>query len=155
MPDFREDERALARYASMLERKIKNFYVEHENSVRRNASDKRGELRDELNEAGEEWERRKEAAEAAREAYAKAYPQHVKKTRFVEPSGMENLKSLGAAGKLYKAAKDAWLATEESASTIRRLEHNEEILRELGFGAKDIDALHASGAVPKATERAA
>jgi formyl-CoA transferase len=34
-------------------------------------------------------------------------------------------------------------------------EHNEEILRELGFGAKDIDALRASGAVPKAKERAA
>jgi len=31
-------------------------------------------------------------------------------------------------------------------------EHNEEILRELGFGAKDIDALRASGAVPKAKE---
>src|ERR1700752_429538 len=34
-------------------------------------------------------------------------------------------------------------------------EHNEEILRELGFAAKDIDALRASGAVPKAKERAA
>jgi formyl-CoA transferase len=34
-------------------------------------------------------------------------------------------------------------------------EHNEEILRELGFGAKDIDALRASGAVRKAKERAA
>src|SRR5262245_29304092 len=34
-------------------------------------------------------------------------------------------------------------------------EHSEEILRELGFGAKDIDALRASGAVPKAKERAA
>jgi formyl-CoA transferase len=34
-------------------------------------------------------------------------------------------------------------------------EHNDEILRELGFGAKDIDALRASGAVPKAKERAA
>jgi crotonobetainyl-CoA:carnitine CoA-transferase CaiB-like acyl-CoA transferase len=34
-------------------------------------------------------------------------------------------------------------------------EHNEEILRELGFDAKDIDSLRASGAVPKAKERAA
>jgi crotonobetainyl-CoA:carnitine CoA-transferase CaiB-like acyl-CoA transferase len=34
-------------------------------------------------------------------------------------------------------------------------EHNEEILRELGFGAKDIDALRASGTVPKAKEHAA
>jgi crotonobetainyl-CoA:carnitine CoA-transferase CaiB-like acyl-CoA transferase len=34
-------------------------------------------------------------------------------------------------------------------------EHNEEILRELGFGAKDIDDLRASGTVPKAKERAA
>src|SRR6266567_303785 len=34
-------------------------------------------------------------------------------------------------------------------------EHNEEILRELGFDAKDIDGLRASGATPKAKERAA
>jgi crotonobetainyl-CoA:carnitine CoA-transferase CaiB-like acyl-CoA transferase len=34
-------------------------------------------------------------------------------------------------------------------------EHTEEILQELGFDAKDIDGLRASGAVPKAKERAA
>jgi hypothetical protein len=34
-------------------------------------------------------------------------------------------------------------------------EHNEEILRELGFDAKGIEGLRASGAVPKAKERAA
>jgi formyl-CoA transferase len=34
-------------------------------------------------------------------------------------------------------------------------EHNDTVLRELGFDAKDIDGLHASGAVPKAKERAA
>jgi len=34
-------------------------------------------------------------------------------------------------------------------------EHTEEILGELGFDAKDIDGLRASGAVPKAKERAA
>jgi len=34
-------------------------------------------------------------------------------------------------------------------------EHNEEVLRQLGFDATEIDGLHASGAVPKAKERAA
>jgi crotonobetainyl-CoA:carnitine CoA-transferase CaiB-like acyl-CoA transferase len=34
-------------------------------------------------------------------------------------------------------------------------EHNEEILKQLGFSAGDIDGLHASGTVPKAKERAA
>ena len=34
-------------------------------------------------------------------------------------------------------------------------EHNEEVLRELGFSATEIDGLRTSGATPKATERAA
>src|SRR6266480_3533103 len=34
-------------------------------------------------------------------------------------------------------------------------EHNEEILKQLGFDAKEIDGLRASGATPKAKERAA
>lgn len=125
IPNYRDDERARARYASMIESRKKTFATEHEGSIRRNAWAKRDELREELDKAGAEWERRKDAAEAAKEAYRKAYPQHVKKTRFVEPTGMENLKSLGAAGKLYNAAKEAWLAAAGSESDIRRLEHNE------------------------------
>jgi hypothetical protein len=125
VPNFREDARIQARYASMLERRIKNFGMEHESSIRRNASAKAAELRDELDEAGEEWERRKEAADAAREAYRKLYPHHVKKTRVVEPSVIENMRSLGAAKKLHHAAVEAWLAAEQAASNIRRIEHNE------------------------------
>jgi formyl-CoA transferase len=34
-------------------------------------------------------------------------------------------------------------------------EHNDEVLRQLGFSASEIDGLRASGAVPKAKERAA
>ena len=34
-------------------------------------------------------------------------------------------------------------------------EHNDEVLRQLGFSAAEIDGLHASGAVPKAKEHAA
>jgi len=34
-------------------------------------------------------------------------------------------------------------------------EHNQEVLEQLGFSAAEIDGLHASGAVPKAGERAA
>ena len=34
-------------------------------------------------------------------------------------------------------------------------EHNEKVLQQLGFSSAEIDALHASGAVPKARERAA
>jgi hypothetical protein len=125
VPNFREDERVLARYKSMIERRIKDFASEHDNSVRRNASSKRDELKDELDEANAEWNKRTEAAEAAREAYRKGYPDHVKKTRLVEPSVMENMKSLGAANKLYHAAQEAWRAAENAASNIRRIEHNE------------------------------
>jgi formyl-CoA transferase len=34
-------------------------------------------------------------------------------------------------------------------------EHNDEVLRQLGFSAAEIDGLHESGAVPKAKEHAA
>ena len=34
-------------------------------------------------------------------------------------------------------------------------EHNEAVLKELGFSMSEIDALHESGAVPKAKEHAA
>src|SRR5262249_51847716 len=34
-------------------------------------------------------------------------------------------------------------------------EHNEEVLKELGFDAKQIDGLRASGAIPRSRERAA
>ena len=34
-------------------------------------------------------------------------------------------------------------------------EHNEEVLQQLGFSATEIDSLRASGAIPKAKERAA
>src|SRR3974377_1005107 len=92
IPDFRDDERARTRYATMLESRKKTFAREHESSVRNNAWAKRDDLREELDKAGEEWERRKEAAEAAKDAYGKAFPHHIRKTRFVEPSAMENLK---------------------------------------------------------------
>lgn len=128
VPNFREDERILARYATMLERRKKSFAVEHESSVRRNASTKRDELQEELDAAQAEWDKRKAVADQAREAYRLAYPQHVKKMRLVEPSGLENLRSLGAASKLYHAAEEAWRAAEQVTSQIRKLEHNEEQL---------------------------
>ena len=158
IPNFRDDERARTRYATMLDSRKKNFAREHESSVRNNAWAKRDELREELDKAGEEWERRKEAAEAAKEAYGKAYPQHIRKTRFVEPSAMENLKSFRAASKLYNAAKEAWLAAAEAESTIRKLEHNEnqldvelqralerapQIVKEVTESAKWLAEIHA------------
>ena len=128
VPNFREDERIAARYKSMLERRIKAFFVEHESSIRRNASAKRDALREESEEAQAEWERCKEAAESTREAYRQAYPDHVKKTRLAEPSVIENVRSLGAANKLYNAAQEAWRAAESASSNLRRLEHNDEQL---------------------------
>jgi hypothetical protein len=128
VPNFREDERIQARYAAMLERRKKTFFVEHESSVRRNASTKRDELRDELDEAQAEWVRRKEAGDAAREAYRAAFPHHVKKMRLIAPSVIENVRSMGAAKKLYTAADDAWHSAEQASSNVRRIEHNEEQL---------------------------
>ena len=125
IPNFREDERVQARYTVMLQRRIKTFGLEHVNSIRRNASTKRDELRDELNQAQAEWDRSNEIATSSREAYRAAYPQHVKKTRLIAPSVGENIRSLGAANKLYHAAEEAWRATEHAASNIRRFEHNE------------------------------
>lgn len=168
IPNFRDDERARTRYATMLDARKKAFAREHESSIRNNAWAKRDELREELDKAGEEWERRKEAAEAAKAAYGKAYPHHILKTRFAEPTGMENLKSLGAAGKLYTAAKDAWLAAAEAESTIRKLEHNEtqldvelqralerapQIVKEVTESAKWLAEIHAEEELANAKAR--
>jgi hypothetical protein len=128
VPNFREDERVEARYAAMLERRIKDAYSEHENSIRRNTSDKRGDLRTELDRAQAEFDRLKVIADAARASYRAGYPQHVKKARLKEPSVIENLKSFGNAKKLYQAAEEAWRTAEQAASEVRRLEHNDENL---------------------------
>jgi hypothetical protein len=64
-------------------------------------------------------------AEAARESYRAGYPQYVKKTRLVEPSAIDNMRSLGNAKKFYHAAEEAWRAAEHAAGEIRRIEHNE------------------------------
>jgi hypothetical protein len=128
IPDFRADERVCARYAAMIERRKKDFAAEHENSIRRLAWAKRDEIREQLDEAQAEWERRKELAEASREAYREKFPHNVKRTRLIGPSVAENVRSLGAANKLYHAAHESWLALEEAVSNIRRLEHNESLV---------------------------
>jgi len=65
----------------------------------------------------------------------------------------------GAGGKLTSTISSPIQVHGVAKVSARRApnlgEHNEEILRELGFDAKDIDGLRASGAVPKAKERAA
>ncbi len=125
IPNFREDERLQQRYTGMLERRIKSFYLEHESSIRRNASTKRDELREESSKAQAEWDRCTAIADEAREAYRLAYPNNVKKTRLLPPSMVDNLRSLGAASKLHHAAEEAWRNAEHAASEIRRIEHNE------------------------------
>ena len=125
VPNFREDDRLLTRYAAMIERRKKTFATDHVSSIRRNASTKRDDLREELENAQAELERAQASAGTTREAYRQAFPHHVKRTRLVEPTGMENLRSFGAANKLYRAAHDAWLAADRAASAIRKIEHNE------------------------------
>jgi hypothetical protein len=125
VPNFREDERILSRYDAMIERRKKTFATDHVASIRRNVSTKRDELREELETAQAELERAQAVAAETREAYRAAFPHHVKRTRLAEPTGMENLRSFGAASKLYHAAHHAWLAAEHATSAIRRIEHNE------------------------------
>ena len=125
VPNFREDERVLARYDSMIQRRIKDFHSDQINSIRRNAAAKADGMRGAIDEAQAEFEKRKAVFDVARDAYGKLYPAHVKKTRIDEPSAFENMRSLGAANKLYKAANDAWLAMEDATGNIRRIELNE------------------------------
>ena len=65
----------------------------------------------------------------------------------------------GAGGKLTSTISSPIQAHGVAKAPARRApdlgEHNEEILQELGFDAKGIEGLRASGTVPKAKERAA
>src|SRR5467141_1498377 len=65
----------------------------------------------------------------------------------------------GAGGKLTATISSPIQVHDVSKVPAKRApkigEHNEEILKELGFSATDIDGLRASGAIPKAKERAA
>jgi formyl-CoA transferase len=64
----------------------------------------------------------------------------------------------GAGGKLTSTISSPIQVHGVTKVTAKRApelgEHNEEVLEQLGFSAGEIDALHASGAVPKAKERA-
>ena len=125
VPDFREDERVIARYDAMLQRRIKDFYAEHESSIRRNAVTKSDDLKAQLDDANAEYDQKTAIADAARESYRAAYPHHVKKLRLDEPSMIENVRTMGAAKKLYQVAQDAKRAVDNAASAIRKIEHNE------------------------------
>jgi formyl-CoA transferase len=65
----------------------------------------------------------------------------------------------GAGGKLTSTISSPIQVHGVAKQPARRApdlgEHNEEVLKQLGFSANEIDGLRASGAVPKAKERAA
>jgi crotonobetainyl-CoA:carnitine CoA-transferase CaiB-like acyl-CoA transferase len=65
----------------------------------------------------------------------------------------------GAGGKLASTISSPIQVHGVSKVPARRApgigEHNEEVLRQLGFDPTEIDGLRASGAIPKAKERAA
>jgi formyl-CoA transferase len=65
----------------------------------------------------------------------------------------------GAGGKLTSTISSPIQVHGVAKESARRApdlgQHNEEVLKQLGFGANEIDGLRASGAVPKAKERAA
>jgi len=65
----------------------------------------------------------------------------------------------GAGGKLTSTISSPMQVhgvTKEPAKRAPELgEHNDEVLKQLGFGGAEIDALRTSGAIPKAKERAA
>jgi formyl-CoA transferase len=65
----------------------------------------------------------------------------------------------GAGGKLTSTISSPIQVHGVTKTPARRApalgEHNEEVLRQLGFSASEIDRLRASGATPRAKERAA
>jgi crotonobetainyl-CoA:carnitine CoA-transferase CaiB-like acyl-CoA transferase len=65
----------------------------------------------------------------------------------------------GAGGKLTSTISSPMQVHGVTKVPARRApgigEHNDEVLKQLGFSAAEIDGLRASGAIPKAKERAA
>jgi crotonobetainyl-CoA:carnitine CoA-transferase CaiB-like acyl-CoA transferase len=65
----------------------------------------------------------------------------------------------GAGGKLTSTISSPIQVHGIAKAPARRApdlgEHNDEVLKQLGFSVNEIDGLRASGAIPKAKERAA
>lgn len=124
IPNFEADERDLSAYDDAKKRFERQQIASAESAIRSSFTQKRDQLRKEIDNARSfEDERRASALHTTRQ-YANSYPQHVNKTGVAAPSFWENLFSLGRAHRLYRAAFVAGEALDALRTAIRKREES-------------------------------
>jgi hypothetical protein len=128
VPDFRADEAARAQYAQSLERRIKAYFSEQDDAIRRTFAAKRESLAGEILISEALIADRNEAAQKASAAYRIRYPHRFPKSRPVRPAFFEVVLSFGAASRLFGAIAAANSALIEAQTSHRRFTHKDEEL---------------------------
>ena len=130
IPDFEKDAQTLTTYKEAKQRFERREQQDAESKVRSQFAKRREAIRAEIAVAGSLLEQRIEKAHKALTDYARRYPKNVDRTKPLKPSFMENLLSLGAAGRMYRAVGKANADAQEAQSLRRRKEHDEEELEQ-------------------------
>jgi hypothetical protein len=130
IPDFEKDAQTLSTYKEAKQRFERREQQDAESKVRSQFAKRREAIRAEIAVAGSLLEQRIEKAHKALTDYARRYPKNVDRTKPLKPSFMENLLSLGAAGRMYRAVNKANADAQEAQSLRRRKEHDEEELEQ-------------------------
>ncbi len=128
IPDFEKDAATLNTYREAKQRFERRESQDAESKVRMQFAKRREAIRAEIAVAGSLLDQRIEKAHAALTAYARRYPKNMDRVKALKPSFMENLFSMGAAGRMFKAVGRANSEATEAQSLRRRKENDEEEL---------------------------
>ena len=128
IPDFESDAAALAEYEAARQREERVALAEAEREVRSTYSRKRVAVLAEVSASSAALDDRRKKAEAALQAYAGNYPDHVHGQQLERPNFFQVLFSFGGASRLYNAAARSVDEVLNAQAAYRRHQRVEEEL---------------------------